>query len=95
MLTFFLIAIAVLTGFLGFLAGRHLRSYLVFLVSIVIGVSMSALSILLSVWLGQLERFGLAVIAIVPVMIVFVSFFNIVSVMLGAALGMFIKKRRE
>ncbi len=76
--------------------GKWLKSYWALIAVLFVGIIVSVPSFLLYMrFANVIEKTGLAVIAVMPVLIIMISFFNITASFLGGLLGVFLAKRKN
>ena len=92
----YLFFIAIFLSFIiSYLLGRKRKSYWFMFGALFIGVVITVPTFLLFVRFGDIERLGLGVIAVLPVVLIYTSFFNTLISLMGIFIGVFFAKRKK
>ena len=84
---------AALSFTIAFVLGLITRKFLSMGISIIVGAGLSILTIAFGLQTPNVQKSGLAIIALIPVIIIIVSFVNLIAVLAGGIIGAFLGKR--
>ena len=86
---------AVLSFVLSYFVGKRIKSFWSLLAAPIVGILVSIPTFLIFMRFAELERFGLGVIAIVPLLLIFIPLFNVTASLLGVLTGVLHAKRKR
>ncbi len=84
---------AALSFTIAFVLGLLTRKFLSMGISLLVGAGLSILAIALGLQTPNIQKSGLAIIALIPVIIIIVSFVNLIAVLAGGIIGAFLGKK--
>ncbi|MEK7654397.1 MAG: hypothetical protein AAB345_03950 [Patescibacteria group bacterium] len=84
---------AALSFTIAFVLGLFTRKFLSLGISVLVGIGLSILTIALGLQTPNVQKSGLAIIVLIPVIIIIVSFVNLVAVLTGGVIGSWIGRK--